>query len=159
MKTFPAIFLLALLTSCAGLNTASQEHRLQTQLFEELLQENAKPSEICYLARDWKYDDQLQILCTDPPHAVVQHFIGRSYRIRPGSSYPLKSRFEVTRNPKTGVPDGIYAIRILRWIEPKRAEVRIAFYRTPLQGFFREMIVEETDGVWHATKVLREAIS
>lgn len=159
------------------------EVRDELGLREFLLNEELKSAhtnEICYISfgsrpdtnltqrvwttNDSDYDVMLTCLAspralhTDPPADFLTRFAGRHFVVKPASQYP-KSKADREKNPKTGVPDGLYTVEILEWIDNTTAKVRCSIHRAFLWATGYETIVETKDGKWRFKEFINPWIS
>jgi len=125
---------------------------LRTFLLQDLLKTHAKPKETCYVSfgvEPGGSKDNLQPW--DPPKRFLERF-RRSYQLKPASAYPQRSGKEPfpPNNPETGIPDGIYTVEILAWLDENRVRVRAGISR---DGFDEvrgaPFFVEKRDRMWH----------
>ena len=113
----------------------------------------AQTNEICYIAFGAvQGTNAFETIYTDPPDSFLLRFEGRHFSVKKASQYPYPRREErvsVPNNPLTGIPDGIYTVEIIEWIDGTTAKVRYSIYRKPLWGSAYEAIAEKNDGQWH----------
>ena len=115
----------------------------------------AKTNEICYLSFGSKPGTNAhQQVAIDPPDEFLQRFAGRHFEVRKASQYPESNRDwkALAKNPKTGVPDGLYTAEIVEWIDDTTAKVKYTMYRAPLWAAGYEAVVEKKDGKWRIKK-------
>ena len=143
---------------CDGSRTSllvREDLRLRTFLLEELLKRHAKPEEICYVSFGTEpAAEKDKTTPCDPPKRLLSRFQGRRYRVMPVSAYPKPKKMEPfpPDNPKTGAPDGIYTVEIVRWLDQTTAEVKAEMYRDGLWARGFDAVVEEKDGRWRIKK-------
>ena len=84
---------------------------------------------------------------TDPPAGFLTRFSGRHFVVRPVLQYPKpKKKWVLENNPKTGVPDGLYTVEIIGWLDNTTAMVRYSMHRVPSWAVGYKAIVEKKDG-------------
>lgn len=112
----------------------------------------AQTNEICYIAFGaMQGTNAFETVYTDPPDSFLLRFEGRHYSVKKASQYPYprhEERISVPNNPLTGIPDGIYTVEIIEWIDDSTAKVKYSIYRKPLWGSAYEAIAEKKDGFW-----------
>jgi len=125
---------------------------LRSFLLEELLKAHAKPKEICYVSfgtePGGKKDD---LRPWDPPERFLERFRRRAFQVKPASAYPKPegNRPFPPKNPETGIPDGIYTVEILAWLDENRAKVRTGTSRDGLGPKGESFVAERSGRKWH----------
>ena len=56
------------------------------------------------------------------------------------------------KNPQTGVPDGIYTVEIVEWLDENTARVKAGMYRHGEWASGKEAIAEKRHGKWMIKK-------
>lgn len=124
---------------------------LRAFLLEYLLENHAKPNEVCYVSFGAESnEDGKAIARRDPPKRFLDRFQHRPYRIKPASAYPKPRGTEPwpKNNPQTGIPDGIYTVEIVKWLDKNAASVKVSMYRNGLWARGESLVVERHDGKW-----------
>jgi hypothetical protein len=156
MKTGGWAILVVALTAMSGwAGEARDELGLREFLLNEGFSTYARTNEICYLSFGLKAGTRPQDnVMVDPPDEFLQRFAGRYFAVRKASEYPkgTGNRLQAEKNPKTGVPDGIYTAEIVEWIDDTTARVRYKMFRASLCAAGYEAVAEKKDGRWRIRK-------
>ena len=130
---------------------------LRAFLLEGVLKLRARPKEICYVSFGNEYDKQSRETTRyDPPERFLKRFENRPYQVKPASAYPKPQGMEPfpPKNPETGIPDGIYTVEIVEWLDEDTARVKAGIYREGSWGAGQNSIVEKREGKWTVKKVV-----
>jgi len=124
---------------------------LRRFLLENLLESHAKPKEVCYVSfGEEPAGGRAATVRCDPPERFLRRFQDREYQVKPASAYP-QPRDNVPfpeNNPQTGIPDGIYTVEIVEWLDGDTARVKAEMYRDGLWARGEELIVERRERQW-----------
>jgi hypothetical protein len=125
---------------------------LRSFLLENLLKTHAKPKENCYVSFGTEPGGTKEELRPwDPPKRFLERFQRRAYQVKPASGYPKREGKEPfpPKNPETGIPDGVYTVEILAWLDENRARVRTGMSRDGFREARGEsFLVEKRDRMW-----------
>ena len=146
------------------------EFGLREYILNKMFADDARTNEVCYISFGSRLNtNQTQYIYktndshfvpptlfaspdaihTDPPMDFLTRFAGRHFTVKPASQYPKpKDKLVLENNPKTGVPDGLYTVEILEWIDNTTAEVRYSRHRAFTWAAGYEAIVEKINGTW-----------
>ncbi|MBN2477395.1 MAG: hypothetical protein JXB62_22510 [Pirellulales bacterium] len=147
-----------LISVCDGSRVSlmiQEDLRLRAFLLEDLLKTHAKPREICYVCFGTEStEDGGEPARLDPPKRFLDRFQKRPYQIMPVSAYPKQNGLGPwpVKNPQTGIPDGIYTVEIVEWLDPDTAKVRAGMYRSGLWAQGYGAVVKRQDGKWQVKK-------
>jgi len=125
---------------------------LRTYLLEGLLKTHAKPKENCYVSFGTAaHSNEGGIKYLDPPKRFLNRFKRRSFQVKPASAYPKPKKGVPfpPENPETGIPDGLYTVEVVSWLDESTARVRTSLYRHGLGARGESLVVEKRDGKWH----------
>ena len=123
---------------------------LQEFLLNDLFKTYARQGEVCYISFGSRYDAASnRTIYKAPPRDFLERFGGRGYSVKRASVYPSsEGRWSQKRNPETKVPDGVYEVEIVEWINANTAKVKASMGRGPLWGAGYEATVEKEKGKW-----------
>lgn len=154
------VLVLSFMSGCA--REARDDLGLREFLLNRKLGMYAKTNEVCYLSFGSKpgtnSDERVSI---DPPQEFLQRFAGRHFEVRKASQYPNSNTGgkSSVKNPKTGIPDGIYTAEIVEWIDDTTARVKYSMYREPSWAFTSDAVAEKWNGNWQFKKKKRFPLS
>jgi len=154
-RLLATLFALSTLTALAMGDDGRDARGIREYLLNRGFSTYARTNEICYIAFGCKVDtNTYDRVYTDPPEAFLERFEGRAYTVKKASGYPkidrtdLNNIFAADENPETGVPNGIYTVEIIEWIDDTTARVKYSMRRAPLWAAGYEAVVEKKNGKW-----------
>jgi hypothetical protein len=142
------------ISACDGTRVSlliREDLSLRRFLLERLLKTYAKPKENCYVCFGTEPGGKNgRPTRVDPPQRFLTGFRARAYQLKPASSYPKPEGNTPypPNNPETGIPDGIYTVEIVEWLDQSTAEVKVSMYRDGLWASGEKLTVEKRDGAW-----------
>jgi len=74
--------------------------------------------------------------------------------VRAASEYPATTNGVSEANAATGIPDGVYTVQIIRWIDDSTAQVRLSMYRSETWARGHDAIVERQNAGWEVREYL-----
>ena len=158
-RLLATLFVLSTLTASAMGNDGRDVRGLQAYLLERQFSTYAKTNEICYIAFGCTVDtNTYDRVYTDPPEAFLKRYEGRAYTVKRASEYPKVDRTDLNNilfadeNPQTDIPNGIYTVEIVEWIDDTTARVKCSMYRASLRAAGYEAVAEKKGGTWRIKK-------
>ena len=125
---------------------------LRAFLLQDLLKTRAKPKENCYVSFGTEPGGkQDELRPWDPPKRLLERFRRRAYQVKPASAYPKREDKKPfpPKNPETGIPDAIYTVEIIAWLDENTARVKTGVSRDGLRARGESFVVERRGRKWH----------
>jgi len=129
---------------------------LRAFLLKTMFKSCAKTGEVCYVAFGSQTDPRTRKTAyTDPPPGFLTRFARCPFAVKAASAYSAAStNGEPSTNTVTGIPDGVYTVQIMRWIDSETAQTRVSLYRSETWARGHDAIVEKQDGAWEVREYL-----
>ena len=128
---------------------------LRAFALQQLFKSCAKTNEVCYVAFSSHVDPRTRkTVYADPPPAFLTHFAKCPFKVRAASDYPAVTNGVSEANAATGIPDGVYTVQIIRWIDDSTAQVRLSMYRSETWARGHDAIVERQNAGWEVREYL-----
>ena len=151
-----SLLLLGIWTCSAAKGQAEREDLdLREFALQHIFKSCAKTNEVCYVAFSSHLDPRTRnMVYADPPAAFLARFARCPYAVRAASEYPAITNAAGPANAATGIPDGMYTVQIIRWIDGSSAQVRLSLYRSRTWTRGYDAIMESKPAGWEVREWL-----
>ena len=145
--------------TCGAAKGQAEREDLDLRAFalQQVFKSCAKTNEVCYVAFSSHLDPRTRnMVYADPPAAFLARFARCPYAVRAASEYPAITNAAGPANAATGIPDGMYTVQIIRWIDGSTAQVRLSLYRSASWARSYDLILERQIACWSVRDCLNQ---